>query len=318
MVYIDFNGRCGDQFFQYAFARKIQLSINDKEKLQFNFYSEKLWRDKLKDDTFRDDLAFFNVKDNDSFISDLENIYKFGSKKQIKLFNKYKFLSRYFRKFDLVKIAKFYQKKLQIHGIYYDDNFFGLYNYPKNCRNIFLKGHFEDYKYYEDKRLHDFLKVELTPKSPTLDGDELFKIIKETNSVCLSMRSWGEVSNFDKIIKSRQVCDRNYYDAAVKEIKKIYPSAVFIVFSDDIAWAKKTLGCQENFYFEDKDYTISEKISLMSNCKNFIMSNSSFSWWAQFLSSNVNKTVVSPSKWYNDKDDKRLINPRWIIINEEM
>ena len=317
MIYIDFNGRCGDQFFQYAFARKIQLAINDDGKLQFNFYSVKKWRDKLNDDTFRNDLAFFNVKDNNSFVSDVENIYKYGSKKQIKLLRKYKNLYKYFVKFRTFKLAKSFQKKLQYHGIYYEDRFFDLYSYPKEYKNIFLKGHFEDYNYFKDERLTEVLRKELTPKHEVLDGDELLKIAKETNSVCVSMRSWGEVSNFNSIIKSRQVCDRNYYESAIRKIKELEPDSTIIIFSDDMEWAKRTLGGKANFYFEEKKYDICEKIVLMSSCKSFIISNSSFSWWAQYLSINNDKTVISPFKWYNDSNDKRLINPNWVIIDVE-
>ena len=53
----------------------------------------------------------------------------------------------------------------------------------------------------------------------------------------------------------------------------------------------------------------------MSNCKHFIIANSSFSWWVQYLSKNTNKTVISPNRWYNDNDDTRIINPSWFILD---
>ncbi|EHC0071351.1 alpha-1,2-fucosyltransferase [Escherichia coli] len=52
----------------------------------------------------------------------------------------------------------------------------------------------------------------------------------------------------------------------------------------------------------------------MSKCKNNIISNSSFSWWAAWLNENKNKTVIAPSKWFK-KDIKHDIIPEsWVKL----
>lgn len=58
-----------------------------------------------------------------------------------------------------------------------------------------------------------------------------------------------------------------------------------------------------------------ETLRLMYNCKHFILSNSTFSWWGQFLSTSKNKLVVSPSLWNNDGYQSQLIQKDWILIN---
>ena len=52
----------------------------------------------------------------------------------------------------------------------------------------------------------------------------------------------------------------------------------------------------------------------MYSCKNFIMSNSSFSWWAQYLSKNKNKKVIAPYRWYNNDIRCDIYQDNWKII----
>ena len=59
-----------------------------------------------------------------------------------------------------------------------------------------------------------------------------------------------------------------------------------------------------------------DELRLMYNCKNFIISNSSFSWWAQYLSRNEKKVVIAPSKWYKNKNQKiDIYEKKWVLVN---
>ncbi|MFR5684323.1 MAG: hypothetical protein ACLUD1_09830 [Clostridia bacterium] len=44
------------------------------------------------------------------------------------------------------------------------------------------------------------------------------------------------------------------------------------------------------------------------------MSNSSFSWWAQYLAKNENKIVIAPDAWFTNGDKNGLYIDDWILI----
>ena len=312
MIYIDLNGRCGDQFFQYAFARKIQIKTKCNDPLQLNFFNQQRWKNKINDDSFRNDLCHFHIVGNNPFVNETQNIFRFGTKNQKKLLNRYYFIRRIAKRIGLRWIAKTYQKYIQKNGIYYDDEYFSFYSYPKKGINVFIRGYFEDFHFYEDVELRKLLLNELSPIVSNAKDNPLLKQIETTESVCVSMRSWKEVSQFDDIIKSRFICDNNYFLKAISKMKELIPNCFFFIFSDDSEFAKQNIGNDESFVFENEGNSIEDKIVLMSSCKHFIVSNSSFSWWNQYLSKNDFKNVISPSRWYNDKDDNRLIKDDWI------
>jgi hypothetical protein len=54
----------------------------------------------------------------------------------------------------------------------------------------------------------------------------------------------------------------------------------------------------------------------MSECKNNIIANSSFSWWGAWLNKNPNKIVIAPEKWFKTKKMNTidLLPASWIKL----
>ena len=93
----------------------------------------------------------------------------------------------------------------------------------------------------------------------------------------------------------------------------------YIIFSDDIEWAKEYINFEKEFpehrfYYESKGNSVEEKIFLMTKCKHFIISNSTFSWWPQFLSTSTKKTVIAPTNWFTNGDKCGLYQEEWVLI----
>jgi GR25 family glycosyltransferase involved in LPS biosynthesis len=66
----------------------------------------------------------------------------------------------------------------------------------------------------------------------------------------------------------------------------------------------------------EKDY---DEFLMMQSCRHFIISNSTFSWWAAYLSKSTDKIVIAPSKWFGPKGPKNwqdIYLPDWIVISD--
>lgn len=86
----------------------------------------------------------------------------------------------------------------------------------------------------------------------------------------------------------------------------------YIVFSDDIEMCKQNFkGNQFIFMENNKDYI---DLFLMKEGQNYIISNSSFSWWGAWLNSNA-KRVIAPSQWFgpalSQHNTNDIIPNRW-------
>ena len=83
-----------------------------------------------------------------------------------------------------------------------------------------------------------------------------------------------------------------YYAEALKE----FPDRQVIIFSDDPNW------CHVQDIFEGDRFLVAEgngpyhDLYLMSQCNDFIIANSTFSWWGAWLADKG--TVIAPNKWF--------------------
>jgi Glycosyl transferase family 11. len=313
MIYLEMHGRLGNQFFRYAAARALQIKYYKNEKLVINFQQI--------NDMNKKDKSFYNVLD-DFDVWDYE-IYEKGGKV---IFNETDFTQKmicamYYmgmRRYSPEEMnaqllyEKKWLKKLNKYGLYWLRT--GYYELERSAhKNKFLSGNFESPEYFDFIR--ERLLKEFTPKYPLQEKNkELYFLIKGTNSICLSVRR-GDFENNEKIKKTHSVCQKAYFEKAVQIIREKIPNPVFFMFSDDIEWVRKNIKIDQETYYEDGTDSVWEKLRLMSACKHFIISNSTFSWWVQYLSCNTNKIVVSPNRWFNNDYDSPLINKKWILID---
>lgn len=95
--------------------------------------------------------------------------------------------------------------------------------------------------------------------------------------------------------------DLTYYQKAIEIISAQVRNPVFYVFSDDIGWCKKTFrSLKGTFQYVDADFGLDDilQFEMMRLCKSFIIANSTYSFWASFLSECKKKIMIAPKDWY--------------------
>lgn len=130
------------------------------------------------------------------------------------------------------------------------------------------------------------------------------------NSVCVHIRGGDYVNNpFFDILNS------NYYSNAIKYFNLQLKSVKFYIFFDDFEQLIKMIP---KFPIR---YVLMSKISktdvedfiLMTKFRYYIISNSTFAWWASILSKEDNKRIIRPVNFFNSFVD-HLDSPDMTVI----
>lgn len=293
MIILQVRGGLGNQMFQYAFARTLSKESND----------EKIY------------LYIENFKYDDLREYALNHLYLSSN---IKVVNK-SILLRIYRKFFLL-VAKIWKIEednpkdaLKLYRM-------GFFQYLRNNEVIPLPKCRIPIKYFSCVFLNEYyfkgqeelMKRELLVKTtPSEENQKWIKLISNTeNSVCIHIRRGDYVEK-----KKYLICTDEYYKKAVKCCQdEINEKVTFFVFSEDVFYAKSLQLAEENIYYMDLNNPDYEELRLMYNCKHFIISNSTFSWWAQYLSQG-NGIVISPKYWSKtDTKISELNNRNWILM----
>ncbi len=284
------KGGLGNQLFCYAVARSIALR-NDAELIIDNTTGF------LRDYEYRRSysLNYFNIKSrlatrNEMFfpferfrralLIFLNNCFAF-------FFSNYIYQKDVYFKPDLLTVK--FKNTLYLDGCWQSENYFIEY---EGIIRSDLEFNFQSFEF----------------------KNELLESIIDSESVALHYRWFNQPNE-----ASTHNVRNDYYQNAILQIYAKLDKPHFFIFSDFPEFVLNNISLKES------DYTIvssdiNDPISdfyLMSRCKHFIIANSTFSWWAAWLSRNDSKIVIAPnqytiglSSWGFDK----LLPESWISI----
>ena len=286
MITVTLMGGLGNQMFQYAYARSLALDLNTDISFDISFFEKRKERD----------LSLLKFK--------LVPTIRFN-KIPSKELNKGFFLDRFSR----IHAAKTMLKK---QFLFWPT----MQPYPLDFR-LDGKKDIKLYGYWQGASLIDHHKTEISKELRVMselssDDEKLISKMQNENSVCVHIRR-GDYVSCDWL-----VCDKEYYETASRMLAEKLKKPTFYIFSDDPDWVKGNIHFPEGneiIYADDGKHMDYEIMRLMYSCNHFIISNSTFSWWAQYLTKNEDKIVIAPKRWMNDDlNYDFMYSDDWITI----
>lgn len=298
MILIRLIGGLGNQMFQYALGTHLAIKNDTLLKLDTTL---------LADRSQPHEVVTHRNLEIDIFAIPLH----FATQKEVEYFNGKVFSSIPGKVWNKAT-WQFRKKNLIIeHGRRFHPEILSL---PDNkC----LVGSWQSEKYFtaienEIRKLYSFHKP-LTGKFL-----EISREIQNLNSVCIHVRR-GDYVTSPLYSKSLGTTNPEYYYKALELLQLKQRIDCLFVFSDDMEWCKNNLKFSVPTHF--MDYELKEKkyavdMQLMSLCRHFIIPNSTFGWWAAWLSKSPGKMVIAPKQWYKDPDldSSDLVPAEWIRL----
>ena len=303
-ICVEISNQLGNQMFMYAHAYALSKKL-DRELYVDDSSAYSKTRKKFLG-SYR--LNHFNISSKI-----IEKQYKFVS---IFQYLKKKYINKldYFKKNKIFYLEKNYKNK---KTNYYVDK-----NLKKNPNPlIYIKGYFENEKYFLNYR-RSLLEEFSFKNFKKYQNNNYYKYILKNNVIAITVRqNRYDENNFSNsnnlflkkksdIFLKKQI---NYIKNAVNYFKKKVKNPKFLIWSNDFSNLEKYFN--NNYIFvknslPDKDLT---DLYLLTSCKYFIVSPSTFSWWGAWLSERKNKICVRP-KNLNVSNNKGFWPKEWKSI----
>lgn len=296
MKIVKFKGGLGNQMFQYAFAKNIEMVTGEEVKFDISAF------DTRKNDDVRKPRIFnFKISEKIATKSQIEEVCRIDHNSDLLSF-KYKF-------------------GVQIENIINPDYFFRrdckYFPVEKIAKYKYYDGYWQSWRYVD--AVKDKLKQEFIPKKKiSLKGSLLAEKLKKQNSVFVGIRK-GDYSSSWKVRRKYGEFGSDYYLKAMNYLCSLVENPIFYIFSNDIEWVKKNMKFDkyEIHYRDDEDQVSDfEEMIIMSSCQYSIIVNSTFYWWGAWLNNNPQKIVIAPNKWFTNGWRDEIVYPNWIKLKK--
>jgi len=184
------------------------------------------------------------------------------------------------------------------------------YSKIKTGRKTLLLGYFQSYLWSDTEDSINFMKQISVPVETFRTFHEYQILAAESDPLVVHIRLGDYL-----LEKNFGVPSKTYYRDAIAQFMEVNLDRAIWLFSDNLNEAKAFLDPK----YESKVQTFPElqnstykTFQVMKLGSDFVIANSTFSWWAAFLNLAPNPTVVCPEPWFQSQSEpKSIIPPTW-------
>ena len=175
-------------------------------------------------------------------------------------------------------------------------------DYFDECKSEFesgiidLLGWFQSKKYWEDYESEIRDALQFLPQ--LVESISSYRSTIDNSYVAVSVRRGDYETN-----PNFELLPKEYYLGA---LKKHFEGFKIVIFTYDFSWCKNNLTEIPDILFADTLSPI-QQLCLMSKFENFVIANSTFSWWGAYLSS-ANSKIIRPNYHFSGE---KLIKHSW-------
>lgn len=219
---------------------------------------------------------------------------------------------------------------------YYMERKFTHSKIPTSRKSLYMKGFFQSDLYFKDYENEIRQLFELPIDLRTFVKEQFKKWLIFDNEILVAIHI--RRGDYLKLSDKHTIQPISYFNEAKQMMLDTIGAPIrFMYFSDDTDWVKKMMDIRSKdvVVCGFKDY---EDFALMQNCHHFIITNSTFSWWAAWLSKSFKrylaipnnvmlkdvkvseKIVIAPSEWFGDKGPKEwdtIYSDNWKVLNSK-
>jgi hypothetical protein len=175
--------------------------------------------------------------------------------------------------------------------------------------NVYLAGYWASPKYFQEIR--EVLLADFSFRDPISSHClPLLQEIRSSEAVCINIRRKEFVTN-----QTLGTHGPDYIARAAIRLKPFTNHPVFYVFSDDLPWCRANIRLDGEVKFIGEEYygpRFRDYLELMIACRHFIITNSTFAWWAAWLGGHPEKSVIIPERCFLRLNAKDYIPPEWL------